>query len=207
MAAEMRGRSGAGWVILALVLAVPGFLFFSWRSRLKNAAPKARSARPPAGGVFQAPPPASGRLVNPISSAPRASSVALTPRAAVPRPPAGPAQAPATATALPLPRDPMLSPAEAEKIRAAALVSKEPRSASRRRAPKRPPVEKFIVLQGVIAIPGGQSLALINGATLRAGETFTVKNYPGKVKTVRVSPSGITLEYQKRRFTLSVRTR
>jgi len=89
-AAETGGKAGLGWAVLAVALAVPGFLFYNWSSRLKAEHDKTLSAkargRVPDGGLFQTPP-AAGRLVNPIvgstataaGAAPRAAMSAATP--------------------------------------------------------------------------------------------------------------------------------
>jgi hypothetical protein len=71
-AADASSRSSAGWVILAAALAVPGFLFYNWSSRLKadhdrSVTAKARN-RVPQGNVFETPPAAS-RLVTPAAGA------------------------------------------------------------------------------------------------------------------------------------------
>lgn len=69
-AQEGGGRSGLGWAILAAALAVPGFLFYNWSSRLKAEHDRTLSAKARGrldGGVFQTPPAAAARLVNPIS--------------------------------------------------------------------------------------------------------------------------------------------
>ncbi|MBI3566421.1 MAG: hypothetical protein HY079_14600, partial [Elusimicrobia bacterium] len=84
-------RGGVGWAILAVALAVPGFLFYNWWSHLKAEHDKgvaAKASKRLEGGVFQTAP--AGRLVNPI-----APSTAAAPGA--PRPPATAAASPAGA--------------------------------------------------------------------------------------------------------------
>lgn len=151
MAAAGGGRSGFGWAILVAALAVPGFLFYNWWSRLKaeqdrGMAAKARS-RVPEGGVFQASP-NDGRLVNPIAPSSGAAAGVPQPAAAqapaplplpVPAASAAPAQAqPAAVPAAPAPaeaasaaaaaptivlrRDPMLSPMDIIRIREEELA-------------------------------------------------------------------------------------
>jgi|GEM_PF-1762746 len=97
-AQEAGSRSGLGWVILVAALAVPGFLFYNWSSRLKADHDKSLTAkargRLPDGGVFQTPPAASARLVNPIapSTAPvgGAAPAGMKPPMAAPAAPALP---------------------------------------------------------------------------------------------------------------------
>ena len=75
------GRGGLGWVILAAALAVPGFLFYNWWSHLKaerDHAFSAKASKLAAGGVFQTPPPAAGRLVNPMAASTAAPAGAAT---------------------------------------------------------------------------------------------------------------------------------
>jgi len=70
-ASPVGARGGLGWVILAAALAVPGFLFYNWWSHLKaerDHSISAKASKLAAGGVFQTPPPAAGRLVNPMAS-------------------------------------------------------------------------------------------------------------------------------------------
>ncbi|MDE2489691.1 MAG: hypothetical protein KGM24_02510, partial [Elusimicrobia bacterium] len=97
------GRGGLGWLVLIAALAVPGFLFYNWWSRLKAAHDHSLSlkvkSRLPAGGVFRAPP-AADRLVNPISSATAASPAAGAGMAA---PKLGPAASAAMTGAAPSP--------------------------------------------------------------------------------------------------------
>jgi hypothetical protein len=94
MAAGGAGRGGLGWAILAAALAVPGFLFYNWWSHLKvdrDHALSAKAIKRADGGVFQTPPPMTGRLVNPMASS--TSAPAGFPPAAAPRPSAMPAAA------------------------------------------------------------------------------------------------------------------
>lgn len=68
----MSTRSSAGWLILLAALAVPGFLFYNWWSRLnaesrRQMTQKVRK-RLPDGGVLFSGSPAPNKLTNPIAS-------------------------------------------------------------------------------------------------------------------------------------------
>lgn len=229
-AAAAGAKGGLGWLILAAALAVPGLLSFNWWSRLKaerdrSVSTKARG-RAVEGNVFQTAP-AAAKPVNPPSASTTAPAAAATAPAAAPaaaaRPTKVPSEAPPAAAAVAassspaavvvLPRDPMLSPLDLAALREAELAKERARleieEANRRaRLPpaKRvlPPVEKMIELQGIVAVPGGGSLAIVNGATVSSGESFPVAGYAGKVRVLKISAIGVTFEYKKRRFTKNV---
>jgi hypothetical protein len=267
MAAPSPARGGVGWAILAVALAVPGFLFYNWWSHLKAEQAKAVAAKAHSrleGGVFQTPA-AGGRLVNPMSAssgtvanggvAPAAA--ATTPATAqaagmAPKPtptpnPAAPVATTATpaaaasstaappvpaaassasaqsasavsTTTITLSRDPMMSPMdlvrirenevrqaeEAERIRREAEEAKRPHPQKARAVKKEKPIQTYIELQGIVATPDGATLAIVNGATVNEGESFTVEGHSGKVKVLRISSSDVTFEYKEKRFKMSV---
>lgn len=231
MAFRSGGKSGLGWLILIAALAVPGFLFYNWWSRTKTEheqalAGKARS-RLPEGSIFQIAP-ASAKLLNPISasSAPAAglpvsSATAAVPAAdsdasEAPAPPEVPADlAAASTTTVVLARDPMLSPLDIVRMRERELAkerarleieedNKRRREVATVRKKVESPVENHVELQGTVDTPEGSSLAIVNGATLSAGETFAVAGYRMKVRVVKISASNVTFEYKNRRFTKKV---
>ena len=155
----------------------------------------------------------------PLRSAPALATPAAPPAApiaaAAPPPPA-PTVALATAPpSIVIPRDPMLSPMDIVRIREEEMSRERARmeleEANRRRQVSRrpvkyvePPVEGRIRLQGTVAIPGGASLAIVNDTTMSLGESFAVEGYSAKVRIVKISPVGVTFEYKKRRFMMSV---
>ena len=217
-------KGGLGWLLLAAALAVPGFLFYNWWSQMKAAhdrsvTSKARG-RLPEGSLFQTSS-APAKLVNPI--APATADIAAQPPAVAAAPAAIPAEAPITssapastatiAAAPALPRDPMLSPMDLIKIRDIELAKERSRreieEANRRRHQPRgkrvdPPIEKDVELQGIVATPHEAALAIVNGATVAAGESFAVRGHAEKVRIVRISSVAVTFEYAKHRFTKSV---
>ena len=83
----MAARSSAGWIVLVVALAVPGFLFFNWWSQLnsenrRQLTVKVRNRLPPGTPMFGQPP-TQERLSNPISSGP-AEAAPLQPASAPP---------------------------------------------------------------------------------------------------------------------------
>ena len=136
--------------------------------------------------------------------------------------PASPDAPPAAASAVSLSssstivlsRDPMMSPldtvrlqelamAEEERLRALAEANK-PRRTHARKVRAQPPIESRIELQGIVAKADGDNLAIINGSTVNPGESFTVENYAGKVRIVKITSSEVTLDYKGRKIKLSV---
>ncbi len=115
-----------------------------------------------------------------------------------------------------LPRDPMMSPLDLVRLqeaeieaqaRAQALLDEEARRHAPHRRPKAPklrPIETKIELQGIVAKPDGDNLAIINGSTVNPGEKFTVDGYPGKVAVLKITSTEVTLEYGGRKFKLNV---
>lgn len=199
--------------------------------RDRSVSTKARG-RAAEGNVFQTAP-AAAKPVNPPAASTTAPAAAPEAPPVAPRPPATPAAAasPATvpseapvaavavaassspAAVVVLPRDPMLSPLDLAALREAEIAKERARleieEANRRanRPPAKrvlPPVEKRIELQGIVATPGGGSLAIVNGATVSSGESFPIAGYAGKVRVLKISAMGVTFEYKKRRFTKNV---
>ncbi len=272
MAAQGPARGGVGWAILAIALAVPGFLFYNWWSHLKAEQAKAVAAKAHArveGAVFQTPSTTSGRLINPITAssgtagtvtpppavagavappppAPAAAPAMTAPGQSAAPPPAGagaaaptPAASPAggnppaasaaapsstasastvSTTTITLSRDPMMSPMDlvriredeirkaedAERIRREAEEAKRPHKTVRAAPVKEKPIEKSIELQGIVATPDGATLAIVNGATVNEGESFTVEGRKEKVKVIRISSSDVTFMYKTHKFKMSV---
>ena len=199
------GRVGFGWAILVATLAVPGFLFHHWRSHLKaeHEHPlSAQAGKRAGGGVFQTPPSRAERLINPMASA------AVAPAAPMPAlAPSAPALSTASAVAAPS-RDPTLSPLDSVRLREAALAEEERlRALARGRrsaAGASASIESRIELQGIVAKSGGGSLAIINGATVRPGQSISVANEPGKIRILKITSSEVTLEHKGRAFKLRV---
>jgi hypothetical protein len=230
------GRGGLGWAILVAALAVPGFLFYNWWSHLKaehDHAISVKASKRVDGGVFQTPPPMTGRLVNPMASstavptgfppiaetarmpataAGTVSSGTVSAGAALPATSSGtPSGAAPAAATIVLSRDPMMSPLDAVRLREAALAEEERLRAlaeakhpRARRAKRMQPVESRIELQGIVAKSDGNNLAIINGSTVGRGESIEVDNYPGKVRILKITSSEVTLDYKGRKFTLSM---
>ncbi len=202
------GRVGFGWAILVATLAVPGFLFYNWWSHLKaerDHAISTKAGKRADGGVFQAPPSRAGRLINPMASA------AVAPAAQAAPAPASAASAPplSTTSAVSAPlRDPMISPLDAVRLREAALAEEyRLRSLARGRRSETPAsasIGSRIELQGIVAKSGGGSLAIINGSTVRPGQSISIANEPGKVKVLKITSLEVTLEHQGRTFKLRV---
>ncbi|MDX6768469.1 MAG: hypothetical protein SF051_02985, partial [Elusimicrobiota bacterium] len=80
-------KGGLGWAILAVALAIPGFLFYNWWTHLKAERQKAISqkarGRVPEGGVFSTPAPGAEKLVNPIAAS-TAAALAVSSGTAAP---------------------------------------------------------------------------------------------------------------------------
>lgn len=159
MAAPAPSRGGVGWAILAVALAVPGFLFYNWWSHLKAEHDKgvaAKASKRLEGGVFQTPP--ATRLVNPISPSTAAAPGAARPAAGVAMAANGPAGAPpatpapaapapvkaaaavdplavsTAAATITLSRDPMVSPMDLVRIREEEVRKAEEAERIRREA-------------------------------------------------------------------------
>jgi hypothetical protein len=146
---------------------------------------------------------------------------AMKPPAALPPPVTARAQAMSkgldpvarsTATAaIVLSRDPMMSPMDQVRLREAELEAERNADAIRRAAMERnrprrkvvhrePPIETGLDLQGIVARPDGDNLAIVNGATVNPGESIVVEGFSGKVKVVRITSSEVTFEYKGRRI-------
>lgn len=223
-------RGGLGWAILAVALAVPGVLFYNWWSHLKaerekTVAAKARG-RVQNGAVFQSSP--NARLINPISEsasalpvaapdAPVASTVPAVASEAIagaplPEPIVNPAASVFAASeppaAPPLPRDPTLSPsdrlrereAEAAKLRAARDLDEMSRTKLAGKSKKPALPTKGMEVQGIIINPESGNKAIVNN------EVVGIGSYVGKskVKVVKISDSGVTFEFDGRRFSKGV---
>ena len=236
MAGTGRARGGLGWVILVVALAVPGVLFYNWWSHLKadrekTVAAKARG-RVPDGGVFQSSP--NTKLVNPMTpavstaaapppltsvpavsampAAPQdASAATLTTPPLATAPAAGADQPPAissmTVPALPLKRDPTLSPFDPDRL--VEIDEAKRKAAEDLENMKRPKMQKkakavnpttLLNLQGIVSNPESGYKAIVNDEVLSAGE------YVGstKIKIVKINDLGVTFEYQGKRFSKSV---
>lgn len=89
----------------------------------------------------------------------------------------------------------------AEALRRAAEERNRPRKKVVRREPA---IETGIELQGIVAGAAGESLAIVNGATVTPGESFSVEGFSAKVKVIRITTAEVTFEYKKRRFKKSV---
>jgi len=118
-----------------------------------------------------------------------------------------------TAAILTLARDPMMSPmdlvrqreAEAERERNAEALRRAAEEKNRPRVVHRvvkaePKIDGHIELQGIVARPDGDNLAIVNGATVNPGEYFSVEGFSAKVKILRITSSEVTFEYKNRRF-------
>ncbi|MDE2489999.1 MAG: hypothetical protein KGM24_04080, partial [Elusimicrobia bacterium] len=129
-----------------------------------------------------------------------------------------PAQDASTSTStVVLPRDPMLSPydvlrmrereaekqAEEERLKQAAWEAAHRRRAVHR-APKEPPIEDSVELQGIVARPDGRNMAIVNGSTYSEGDSFAVDGRSARVKVLRITSSTVFFEYKKHRFKMSV---
>ena len=127
---------------------------------------------------------------------------------------ASPGAVVASTATIVLSRDPMMSPMDqvrlqeavlAEEARLRALADANRPQAKRVVKKKvQPPIESKIELQGIVAKSDGDNLAIINGATVNPGESFTVDNYKGKVKVLKITSSEVTLDYNGRKIKLNV---
>jgi len=234
MSAAGNAKGGLGWVILVVALAVPGVLFYNWWSHLKADREKAVAAkargRVPEGGVFQPSP--NDKLVNPMTpaastetataalsaSTEAAAAVAASPAAAAPAPTpepaaeapvaAPPAASTATAAALPLKRDPTLSPfdqvrllEEEEARRAAAealAAAARPKRGSKAKAAVNPIT--LVELMGIISNAESGFKAIVNNEVLGVGEFIGST----KIKVVKITDLGVTFDYKGKRFSKSV---
>jgi hypothetical protein len=120
-----------------------------------------------------------------------------------------------TAAVLTLSRDPMMSPmdlvrqreAEAERERNSEAMRRAAEDKGRVHRPKphpEPKIDGHVELQGIVARPDGDNLAIVNGATVNPGEFFSVDGFSAKVKVVRITSSEVTFEYKSKRFKKSV---
>ena len=238
MAGNGNARGGLGWVILVIALAVPGVLFFNWWSHLKadrekTVAAKARG-RVPEGGVFQQSSP-NAKLVNPMASAlstgpvtvaassdashaapglAQAAVLVAPPVAAAPPAALGatsPSVSSSTAAALPLKRDPTLSPFDQVRIleeeearrKAAEELENMKRAKAEGRRPHKAPArdpKTLVELQGIISNPETGFKAIVSGEVVGAGE------YVGntKIRVVKITDLGVTFEYQGKKFSKGV---
>jgi hypothetical protein len=117
--------------------------------------------------------------------------------------------------AIVLSRDPMMSPmdlvrqreaeAEAERnaeaVRRAAYERSHPPAKIRRAEPR---IDTRVELQGIVARPDGENLAIVNGTTVNPGETFVVEGFSAKVKVVRITSSEVIFEYKGKKFKKNV---
>jgi hypothetical protein len=136
------------------------------------------------------------------------ASISIAPAAAAPT---ASVQLMASTVTVVLSRDPMLSPIDTVRLREIDLERVRNEEARRRELedlkhprPRQPrketPIDRRIELQGIVAKPGGASLAIINGATVSNGEQFSVRGYPSKVKIIRISAEEVTFDYKGKRF-------
>ncbi|MFI5348490.1 MAG: hypothetical protein ACHQ2Z_03015 [Elusimicrobiota bacterium] len=160
------GRGGLGWAILVAALAVPGFLFYNWWSHLKaerDHSISAKASKRADGGVFQTPPPSSGRLINPMTSSSSAPA-GLPPAAAAPRPIA--------ASVMPLPA--AATPAPAMKTAgtppAAAAPAGAPPSRPAGTAPPAPVAAAVLPATGTIVLTRDPTLSPLDLVRLREEE-------------------------------------
>ncbi|HEX4048509.1 MAG TPA: hypothetical protein VH309_11770 [Elusimicrobiota bacterium] len=180
--------------------------------------PIASSTGAPAGAAPRTPPPSV--TAAPAGMRPAGTLVAMAPAAAArpaPMPgqaaPASSAVALSTGATIVLPRDPMMSPldlvrlqeaAQEEADRLAALAAANQPHYYRPVRHVQPKIETRLDLQGIVAKADGDNLAIINGSTVGPGESFSVPNYKGKVRVLKITSSEVTLEYNRRKFKLTV---
>ncbi|MDE2512407.1 MAG: hypothetical protein KGL74_14875 [Elusimicrobia bacterium] len=120
-----------------------------------------------------------------------------------------------SAPVLTLSRDPMMSPMDLVREREAELERERNEEAIRRAREegnrphrkavrKEPPIDTRIELQGIIARPDGDNMAIVNGNTVNPGEMISVDGYAAKVKVLRITSSEVTFEYKNKHFKKSV---
>jgi len=186
------------------------------RPAVPVAASTAAPAAVPAAGPAGAAPATAAAKTAPPAAAPAAPAAPLS--ASVSAPTAAPAAIPPTvssAAVITLSRDPMMSPMDLVRQREAELEAERNAEALRRAAEERgrprkkvvrrePRIETGIELQGIVARPDGENLAIVNGATVNPGEAFAVEGFSSKVKVVRITSTEVTFEYKNRRFKKSV---
>jgi len=201
--------------------------------REKTVAAKARG-RVPDGGVFQSSP--NAKLVNPMAPVVSTDTVAAPPlassttasvpetaaaapvQAAAVEPLAGDAPAvaatpaalsfsSAAAAALPLKRDPTLSPfdqvrlleeEEAKRAAAEALANLNKPVKRGKKAPPDP--RKQVELQGIISNTDSGFKAIVNNEVMSAGE-FVAGT---RIKIIKITDLGVTFDFQGKRFVKSV---
>lgn len=160
-------------------------------------------------------PAAAATQVSPAAQAPSAAvnSAAANPAAAALAPVVAPVVS--TTVAIVLSRDPMMSPmdlvrqreaeAEAERNAEAIRRAAEERNRPRRKVVRQEPkIDTHLELQGIVARPEGDSLAIVNGATVNEGEWFAVEGFSAKVKVVRITNTEVTFEYKGKRLKKNV---
>jgi len=176
--------------------------------------PMASSTSAPAGivpvapVVAAAPPPPTSGGTRPARAIPATTMFAgATPSAAAAT------VALSTSSTIVLPRDPMMSPMDAVRLQEAALAEEErQRELERARHPHvkravkvvQKPIESHIELQGISSTPDGDNLAMINDSRVRAGESFSLRNYPGKIRVLKITETEVTLDYKGRKFKMRV---
>ena len=219
----MATKISPAWLILAAALAVPGALFYNWRSHLntqsKAELEKRVRGRMPEGAPIFGQAPGQEKLSNPISAAAPASAatVAAAPAAAAadaspnpaaaPTPSAATVEAPAAVAEIALPRDPMLSPldkvrlAEAEALQERARHEVEQQAGRKERTTASRLPEKSgrerVDLQGIVSNGEGDK-AIING------ETFSEGDKVAGVTIVKITQSGVVFSFHNKRFIKSI---
>ena len=214
VAAKARTRVAEGSVFQTSPASARPGMAVAASTAAANAAPAglAPTAVAPASRASAAAPNALAPAVAaPAATAPAgkmAPAAAATPASAVAAPFAPTVS---TATVLTLSRDPMMSPMdlvrqreaelEAERNAEAIRRANEERNRPRRKiVRKEPQIDSHIELQGIVARPDGDNLAIVNGATVNPGEHFTVEGFSAKVKVIRITSSEVTFEYKGRKF-------
>jgi hypothetical protein len=226
-------RSGLGWMILVLALAVPGLLFYNWWSALKAEREKAVAAkakeRIPPGGVFSTPPAdAAGKLVNPIApstaaapapaggpedAAAASTVVAATPVAApsstpAPAPPSvEPSVSSSVVPVISLRRDPMLSPGDLVRIQQEALERRLAEEALRREQERRnrpAPVKRAPPPETLIELQGIVESPDGDNKAIVNNEVVGVGEVVAGSRIVKITASGVVFEHKGRRFVKGV---
>lgn len=205
-----------GWLLLVAVLAVPSFLFYSWRARSKQQAAAEIVQEPAPSNIFTQHEKDQSARRQPDVTARQGAPAAAQPE---PRPPAaGPVVLLATAAVQPVQadtgaaqavsvpaqlkpvsyytpkgdRDPTLSPADYSRMQELELQRLETERLQRlaeRRKPKTPQFESRLRLQGIVG-----NAAIINGEMYSVGQTI----YGARI--IKIGANYVIGEYKGRKF-------
>lgn len=187
----MARKNSSGWLVPAVILTLPCFMFYFWWSHLgrgtRKTALMGQSRKTSVRGLFNAAPP-NAKLSNPISAFKPALATSQPPLPIKKRKPerllalspstlgVSVKKSVAVASGIPdspkIKRDPTLSPEDRREIKEMSAPKSVPRKITRRRSKKKNiPIERLIDLEGIIFVSPANVKAIVNGHIRRPGES------------------------------------